>query len=189
MIQDNRLRKIVVVAHCILNQNSRVFGIAYYKGMIREIIDQLRDFEVGVIQMPCPEVTYAGLLRWSKTKEQYDNLFFRKHCRQIAFNVTDQIEEYLKNDFEVLAILGVDGSPTCGVEETSIGYKGGLLPESVALQKAKFTKSSGIFIEELRSELKKRKLTVPIKGIRDTRAKKDAKWLRLYLFKKIIEEK
>ena len=141
--------------------------------MIREIIDQLRDYEVGLIQMPCPELTYAGLRRSSKTKEEYDTPLFRRHCRKIAFNVVDQIEEYRNSGFEVLAILGVDGSPTCGVEEID----------------AKFRKGSGIFIEELRSELKKREFVVLIKGIRDTRAKKDAKWLGLYLFKKIIEEK
>lgn len=49
MIQDRRSRKIVVVAHCILNQNSRVRGIAYYVGMINEIVDVIRKHEVGVI--------------------------------------------------------------------------------------------------------------------------------------------
>ncbi len=171
-IKDKRFFKIVVVSHCILNQNSRVFGRAYYKGMLREIIDQLRDFEVGVIQMPCPELTYAGLRRKMKTKEEYDTVSFRRHCRKIAFEVVDQIEEYLNSGFRVLAILGIDGSPTCGVEEID----------------SDLTKGSGIFIEELRSELEKRKLTVLIKGIRDTRIKEDAKWLSLYLFKQIIEK-
>ena len=181
MIQDKRSRKIVVVAHCILNQNSRVFGIAYYPNMINEIIDVLRKYEIGVIQMPCPELTHAGLLRWSKTKEQYDTSAFRRHCRQIACNIADQIEEYLKNDFKVLAILGVDGSPSCGVEETSIGYKGGYLPKSAPSEEAKFTKRSGIFIEELQSELNERKVAVPIKGVRDNRASQDAIWLEKLL--------
>ena len=159
MIQDKRSRKIVVVAHCILNQNSRVLGIAYYPGMINEIFDVLRKCEVGVIQMPCPELTYAGLLRLSQTKEQYDTPAFRRHCRQIASGVADQIEEYLKNDFRVSAVLGVDGSPTCGVDETSMG----------------------IFMEELQSELKERKVAVPMKGVRHTRASQDASWLEKIL--------
>jgi len=159
MIQDKRNRKIAVVAHCILNQNSRVLGIAYYPGMINEIFDVLRKYEVGVIQMPCPELIYAGLLRESQTKEQYDTPAFRRHCRKIASSIADQIEEYLKNDFKVSAVLGVDGSPTCGVDETSMG----------------------IFMEELQSELKERKVAVPMKGVRHTRASQDAAWLEKIL--------
>ncbi len=181
MIQDKRIRKIVVVAHCILNQNSRVLGIAYYPGMINEIVDVLRKYEVGVIQMPCPELPYAGLLRWSRTKEQYDVPAFRRHCRQIASRIVDQVQEYSRNGFKVLAILGVDGSPTCGVDETSTGYKGGYLPKLAPSQEAKFTKASGIFIEELQSELNERKIAVPIKGVRDTRASQDATWLEKLL--------
>jgi len=168
MIQDKRSRKIVVVAHCILNQNSRVLGIAYYPGMINEIVDVLKKCEVGVIQMLCPELTYAGLLRRSQTKEQYDTPAFRRHCRQIAFGLADQVQEYSKNGFKVLAILGVDGSPTCGVDETSI-------------QETKFTKAPGILIEELQSELKGRKVVVPMKGVRHMRASQDAAWLEKIL--------
>jgi len=155
MIQDRRSRKIVVVAHCILNQNSRVLGIAYYPGMINEIVDILRKYEVGVIQMPCPELTYTGLLRENQTKEQYNTPAFRRHCRQIASGIANQIEEYLKNGFRVLAVIGVDGSPTCGVDETS----------------------TGILVEELQSELKERKVAVPMKGVRHTRVRQDAAWL------------
>ena len=182
-IQDKRSRKIVVVAHCILNQNSRVLGVAYYPGMINEIFDVLRKYEVGVTQMPCPELTYAGLLRWGQTKEQYDTPAFRRHCRQIASGIADQIEEYLRNGFKVLAILGVDGSPTCGIDETSTGYKGGYPSESVSIQEAKLTKAPGILIEELQSELKERKVTVPMKGVRHTRASQDAAWLEKILTK------
>jgi len=160
MIQDKRSHKIVVVAHCILNQNSRVQGIAYYPGMINEIVDVIRKHEVGIIQMPCPELTHAGLLRPSQTKEQYDTPAFRRHCRQIASSTADQVEEYVRNGFKVLAILGVEGSPTCGVEETSI-------------QEANL----GILMEELRSELKKRKVEVPMKGARHAYASQGALWL------------
>jgi len=159
MIQDKRCRKSVIVAHCILNQNSRVQGKAYYAGMINEIVDVMRRHEVGIIQMPCPELTYAGLLRPSQTREQYDTPAFRKHCRQIASSTADQVEEYVRNGFKVLAILGVEGSPTCGVEEANLG----------------------ILMEELQSELKKRKVEVPMKGVSHTSAGQDATWLEKIL--------
>ena len=158
MIQDKRGHKIVVVAHCILNQNSRVQGIAYYTGMINEIVDVIRKHEVGIIQMPCPELTYTGLLRPSETKKQYDTPAYRKYCRQIASSTAHQIEEYVRNGFKVLAVLGVEGSPTCGVEA-----------------------DLGILIEELQSELKKRKIKVPMKAVRHTYARQDALWLEKIL--------
>jgi len=105
MIQDRRSRKIVVVAHCILNQNSRVQGIAHYNGMINEIVDVIRKHEVGIIQMPCPELTHAGLLRPSQTKEQYDTPAFRRHCKQIASSTADQVEEYVRNGFKFWLFL------------------------------------------------------------------------------------
>ena len=166
MIQDRRGRKIVVVAHCILNQNSRVQGIAYYGGMINEIVDVIRKHEVGIIQMPCPELTYDGLLRQSQTREQYDTQDFRRHCGKIASSTANQVEEYVRNGFKVLAVLGVEGSPTCGVEEASF-------------QEANL----GILMEELQSELKKRKVEVPMKGVRHTHADKDALWLEKTLTK------
>ena len=160
MIQDKRSRKIIIVAHCILNQNSRVQGKAYYAGMINEIVDVLRKYEVGVIQMPCPELTYAGLLRPSQTKEQYDTPAFRRCCKQIASSTASQVEEYVRNGFKVLAVLGVEGSPTCGVEA-----------------------NLGILIEELQSELKKRKVEVPMKGVRHKNASQDVAWLKKILTK------
>jgi len=163
MIRDKRGRKIIVVAHCILNQNSRVQGKAYYAGMINEIVDVMRKHEVGIIQMPCPELTYAGLLRPSLTREQYETPAFRRHCRQIASSTADQVEEYVRNGFKVLAILGVEGSPTCGVE--------------ASFQEANL----GILMEELQSELKKRRVEVPMKGISYTSAGQDAAWLEKIL--------
>jgi len=161
MIQDKRSRKIVVVAHCILNQNSRVQGIAYYPGMINEIVDVLRKYEVGIIQMPCPELTYAGLLRPSQTKEQYDTPAYRRHCRQIASSTANQIQEYMRNGFKILAILGVEDSPTCGVEA-----------------------DLGILMEELQSQLKKRKVEAPpMKNVRHTYTSQDALWLEKILTK------
>jgi len=183
MFQDKRGKKIVVVAHCILNQNARVFGIATHRGMIPEIVQVLKTHDVGVIQMSCPELTYAGLNRWSHTKEQYAAPMFRRHCKQIATSITDQIQEYLKNGFKVYAILGVDGSPTCGVDETSVGFKGGDV-EKATHQKARLVEGSGVLIEELRTELGKRKISIIMRGVRDVRLKEDVAWLEDALRKK-----
>lgn len=138
MAHDVRSHKVVVLAHCILNQNSRVAGLAHYPAVVDEIVNFLVKHDVGILQMPCPEVTYAGLKRETRTREQYDIPKFRDLCRQIARSTAELIQECRWDGVEVLAVLGIGGSPSCGV-----------------------TDPSGFLIEELAAELEKRKITVP----------------------------
>jgi predicted secreted protein len=154
MLKDKRSRKIAIVAHCILNQNSRVFGLAKRSSTIAEIVKFLTLNDMGIIQMPCPELTYAGILRKSKTKNQYNNGKFRSHCKKIAEETVAQIQEYSKGKIKAKIIIGVDGSPSCGII------------------------NSGILIEELRSALKKKGFTVPFYGIRYERLSEDLAKLR-----------
>jgi len=149
MLEDKRSRKIALVAHCILNQNSRVFGLAEKSSVIAEIVEFLTHNDMGIIQMPCPELTYAGILRKSQTKNQYDDAKFRSHCKKIAEEIVAQIQEYIKGKIKTKIVIGVDGSPSCGVTD------------------------SGILIEELQSILKKKGLTVPFHGIRYERLSED----------------
>jgi len=154
MLKDKRSKKIAIVAHCILNQNSRVFGLAERSGAIAEIVEFLMFNDMGIVQMPCPELTYAGILRKSQTKDEYDNTMFRNHCKKIAEEIAEQILEYSKGKIKARIIIGVDGSPSCGVTD------------------------SGILIEKLRSVLKKKGFTVPFYGIRYERLSKDLAKLR-----------
>jgi predicted secreted protein len=155
MAQDVRSRKVVVLAHCVLNQNSRVSGLAYHPAAVEEIVYFLIKHDVGIVQMPCPEVVYVGLSRKTQTKEQYETPRFRSLCRQIARLTAKLIQEYLRNGVRVLAVLGVEGSPNCGVEEPL-----------------------GIFIEELKTELKKREITVPFHELNLKAIATDVKWLK-----------
>ena len=130
---DERLGKLVVVAHCVLNQNSRVLGLAHYPAVIDEVVDILGRYNIGFLQMPCPELTYAGAKRLGKTREEYDTPSYRKHCRQIAASTASQLEEFGKNNIKSIAVLGIENSPSCGVSK---------LPDE-----------TGILMEELAAEL------------------------------------
>ena len=141
VMQDERSSKLVVVAHCILNQNSRVRGLARRSSVIEEVVDLLRGFNVGLLQMPCPELTYAGAKRARKEKKEYDTESYRLHCRVIADSIVGQLEDFL-DDAEVIAIIGVKNSPSCGVAE-SAGDR-------------------GILIEELAAALEDRQLSIPL---------------------------
>ena len=167
LFKDKRSGKIAIVAHCILNQNSRVLGLAERSSMITEIVEFLIRKKIGIVQMSCPELTYAGVLRQPQTKDQYDTIMFRSHCRKIAKGIVDQIQDYEKCGISTEIIVGVDGSPSCGVNETSKGST------CENMLKSKRVKGSGILIEELRFALKERQISVPFYGIRYERLSED----------------
>lgn len=167
LVKDKRSKKIAIIAHCILNQNSRVLGLAERSSMITEIIKFLICNDIGVIQMSCPELIYAGILRTGQTKDQYDTRMFRSHCEKIAREIVDQIQEYAKCGVKTRIVIGVDGSPSCGVNETSTGN-----PCQNTL-KHKRIKASGILIEKLRFALKERNISIHFYGIRYERLPED----------------
>jgi predicted secreted protein len=90
MWNDKRSGKIAIVAHCLLNQNSRAQGLVKKPTTVIEVLDFLAYNGIGIIQMPCPEITYAGVLREPRTKEEYNTDLFRKHCRKIAEEIVSQ---------------------------------------------------------------------------------------------------
>jgi len=167
MLKDKRSGKIAVVAHCILNQNSRVLGLAERSNAITEIVEFLIRNDIGIIQMPCPELSHLGILRKEQTRDQYDNAVFRKGCRKIATEIVDQIREYSKAGIKTKIIIGVDGSPSCGVNKTSKKNPCKKMVESQSV------KRFGILMEELCLELRKRKVSIPFYGIRYERLSED----------------
>lgn len=77
LFQDKRSKKIVLAAHCVLNQNSKIDACTHYPGVILEATKALLNTNVGIIQMPCPELLYLGLdrevdPRMSRTVESED---------------------------------------------------------------------------------------------------------------------
>ena len=143
----------MALAHCILNANAKVAGIAQTPGAIPVIVEGLLRDGVGIVQLPCPEQTYGGSRRWGMTREQYDVPKYRKHCRALLEDVVDQMEDYLRNDYEVLGIVGVDGSPSCGVDRTCVGYPGGEIASMRPLPECSIVEGRGVFLECLMSML------------------------------------
>ncbi len=70
---------------------------------------------VGIIQYPCPETTAMGLQRNPQGRQQYDNIFFRNHCKELLQVPFLMVEEFLKNGYRLVAFLGLRNSPTCGI--------------------------------------------------------------------------
>lgn len=115
---DKRSGKVVVLAHCLLNQNSVVWGLAKTGGVFKGLVDYLAERGYGIVQLPCPETSYMGLRRFWQSSEQYDNPGFREHCKRLAGHVTSYLEALREGGVEVVALIGVRGSPSCGIFET-----------------------------------------------------------------------
>lgn len=65
-LKDNRSKKVIFVAHCILNQNTRYLGGAFSRGTVGTIIDELKSKGLGIVQMECPEQkAWGGVLKRS----------------------------------------------------------------------------------------------------------------------------
>lgn len=122
------MKKIVFVSHCILNIASKVVMYNQEEMDAEELLRKkfmhlAIDNDIQLVQLPCPEYTLYGAKRWGHVSDQFDNTFFRKHCRKSLEPIIDQLKEYLANEefFEVLGVVGIDGSPSCGVDYTCRG--------------------------------------------------------------------
>lgn len=152
MLGDSRSGRVVLVSHCLLNQNSIVRGLARHRAMVKELIELFDELGLGVIQLPCPEILCCGLRRWWMSREQYDNPGFRRLCRKLSKLVADYLVEYRRNDIDVVGLIGVAGSPSCGVHTTSIGWLGGNPRDANPLRR---TSGRGVFMEILLNVLEK----------------------------------
>ena len=108
-------RFFALVSHCLLNPATRV----HLLGRRYEVADQISHYllsrSISIIQLPCPEFTAMGYWRNPQGRQQYDNVFFRKHCRRELESYVDMVCELVKNDNTPLCYIGVQGSPTCSI--------------------------------------------------------------------------
>ncbi|MCB9494541.1 MAG: hypothetical protein H6681_03735 [Desulfobacteraceae bacterium] len=162
----NRSKKIVVLCHCILNSNAKVTPLATYQGVLTEAVRDFIEKGYGIIQLPCPESTYLGMNRWGMSKDQYDHPSYRAHCQKLIKPYADQLETFAKADYKIHAVIGVNGSPSCGVSLTPVGLKGGVTdPGENPFEKIEYINQSGVFIEELKEILTKRGIAVKFMAI------------------------
>ncbi|MDO6354059.1 hypothetical protein Q3V94_03030 [Caloramator sp. CAR-1] len=166
----NRSRKIIILSHCMLNANSKVEGLAIYKGAQNSLISFLIEEGYGIIQLPCPEITLYGIKRWGHVKEQFDTPYFREHCRNIFMPYLNQIMDYVKNGYQIHGLIGIDGSPSCGVNKTCSSTKwGGEVGEEFGINEKikdlKIIQGKGVFIEEIENLLIQKGTNIKLLGL------------------------
>lgn len=167
MFTDVRSKKIIFVSHCTLNQNSISDGTADYPGTNEGVLKLLMQSGAGIVQLPCPELMCLGLDRGdihggerevvaenSRIRGQLERPESMERMDRLTEQVTYQMEEYLKNGFTILGIIGINRSPSCGVETTSRNDR------EVA--------GEGVFMEALRKAMERKGLHIPMIGIKAT---------------------
>ena len=108
-------RKIIVIAQCLVNPYCRVHLLGQNFPLSHDLMDYLMSKRVGVIQYPCPETTAMGLQRNPQGRQQYDNIFFRQHCKELLKVPMLMVREFIKNNYRLVAFIGLENSPTCGI--------------------------------------------------------------------------
>jgi predicted secreted protein len=188
-LEDTRSKNVIFLSHCLLNENTRYLGGACCGGCVKEILAPYLRNNIGIVQMPCPEQQAWGgvlkkhLLRAYGTKGTwlhrfrfillplmlwYTTVMHRRLARAIA----RQVKDYLTSGFSVVGIVGVDGSPSCGVNKTLAFTKSFDLIANVDIKtitvkdmnhiiRQSVVDGSGRFTTALKEELTKRNITVP----------------------------
>ena len=170
------MNRTVLVCHCILNQSTRAWwktgGASRVDGLMEDVILLLARYSVGVIQMDCPEYSLYGNPRPPRSKDGYDIPAFRERCSEIATRAVDTIEGMESNEdyhTRVLAVIGMEGSPSCGVERTNHTIRG----------ETHRVSGQGHLIEAIRDVLAERGLDVPIIGVSLRQGEKESQLEKL----------
>lgn len=166
-----RSRRVAVVAHCHLNACTKVHGLADYESVRTSVLDRIAAGRAGIVQLPCPEVTYLGMRRWGMTVEQYDTPAYRRHCRALLAPIVETLAALADDGCTIVGTFGVDGSPSCGVDMTCMGYGGGEIEDAlrsatppVAVKAA----GRGVFMQELELLLEAACLHIPFIGVTES---------------------
>jgi predicted secreted protein len=177
-ISDSRSRRLVVVIECIINQNARDVGAATFPAISRPILQLCSEYNVGILQIPCPEIKFLGFDRKRQKaqsiRDALDTREGRNCCRKISVDIADRIQDYLAQGYQIISILGGNPkSPGCAVHSDG----------------DKLSSTSGVLMNELNDEFQKRCIEVPFRGIRDYDSKlfaKDIEWVRRTFSKSTI---
>ncbi|MEM1607430.1 MAG: 2-thiouracil desulfurase family protein [Candidatus Bathyarchaeia archaeon] len=150
--------KIIVLSHCLLNKSTRWWQdgkpVERNIGLVAEVVEFSLRHSIGVFQMPCPEFTFCGNPRPSRTKDEYEALpGFKEHCDRLARSVVEQLNNLVsmsvKPRIQILAIIGVKRSPSCAVSSVI----------RIVGDEARLVKEKGIFMDALMKHMLERGLS------------------------------
>lgn len=187
-LSDRRGKEVIFLSHCLLNENTRYVGGACERGASLSVVQACLARGYGIVQMPCPEqhawggVLKRHLLRFFGSRGtllvQTQGIalpallwYTRRIYRRLAKQVADHAADYVNSGFRVVGIVAVDGSPSCGLTQTTdvrkaLGLVATLSPASKAEDLTAMILSSsvpgrGMFVKALQDEVSRRGLKIP----------------------------
>lgn len=155
MLNDSRSNKIAVVCHCILNVHSLEDGLAEYPGVEEEVVEALIDKGVGIVQLRCPEIRLHGIERLPMPKDTYDKPHIRESYSAQAEEEASQLREFVKKGAEVVAVVGAEASPSCGVSVVGRWREGSHAATRRFPNDVDFIDGRGVYMEELEKRLER----------------------------------
>ena len=158
-----RSRRVIFVSHCILNQNARIYGSADFPAMFVPLVDWLKENDIGISQMPCPELQVLGLGRTS-VRDGLETGEGQAHLHQLIDGLIYEIKQYRFQGFHVIGILGKQGSPACGVTRTWLDDRQ--------------QDGQGVFIRLLKQRLAAAGLDIEVEGVADHEQEAAIEWVR-----------
>lgn len=164
MIEDNRSKYFAFVPFCLLSQAYQAQGIVKYewKSSIKPFVELLIDNDINIIQMPCAESSFNNsLIRNPMGLSKYNNDEFNEHCDILANNVAIEIKNIIDSGYTIIAILGVEQSPSCSVNYIYTNHGN--------------EKRKGLFIEKLYEKTKE--FNIPYIGVNRRSIKNSLKQL------------
>jgi predicted secreted protein len=144
---------VLVMAHCVLNRSTRCWQkgrpLEKNRGPVNQVLQFMSDNKIGAVQLPCPEFLLLGNPRSPATKDDYESLSgFKEHCGRLAADSARDLKTLIEMGrnprIAVLAVIGVERSPSCGV---------GCSPRRINGE-IKHVEEKGIFFEALDKEMK-----------------------------------
>jgi predicted secreted protein len=151
-MEDKRSGRLVVVSHCIMNVHSLEDDLAIYPGLEREVVELLIEKGVGIYQIPCPEMELSGIFRKALPKDSYEHPKIRAFYWELAETLSKTLKWYVKKGYKIVAVIGAEASPTCGIDYVGRWKKGAegkkLFPKDI-----EFIPGRGVFMEEFKTAL------------------------------------
>ncbi|SCZ76451.1 CD3072 family TudS-related putative desulfidase [Acidaminobacter hydrogenoformans] len=144
-----RNKKLIILAHCLLNQNSTLLGWERAPGPFPELLSLLSEHQVSILQLPCPELAYLGLERPPMTFEEYNTFEYKVHCIHMLKPFSMQLRHYLNHDYEILGILGIEESPSCDINNSRGVFMKALRVTMNALKSGSFEAADKLDLPEV----------------------------------------
>lgn len=190
---DNRDKRVIFINNCLLNQVSRAPGVAFRKGASTELMQILLDNGLNIEQLPCLECMGIG----GVSRKSFDRYFpllshslkygwfpifklffkvwligFNRLCKKEAAKAVNRMEDYTREGYTIVGVVGMNDSPTCGVTKTidfieftrrlAVAEETGNTPKQIIQQT--LVDGTSFFIGSLKKQSEKRGLSLKVVG-------------------------